>query len=66
MWHIWLRGDMHTGSWWRNLRERCKWEYNIKMDLKEIGCGGTDWTDVAWDKGKWQAVVDMVMNRQVP
>jgi hypothetical protein len=22
MWHVWGRGDVHTGYWWRNLRER--------------------------------------------
>jgi hypothetical protein len=31
--------DVHTGFWWGDLREGCQWEYNIKMDLKEIGCG---------------------------
>ena len=24
-------------------RPRCRWEYNIKMDLQEMGCGGMDW-----------------------
>jgi hypothetical protein len=28
--------DVHTGFWWGDLRERCQWEYNIKMDLTEI------------------------------
>jgi hypothetical protein len=22
MWYVWIRREMHTGSWWRNLRER--------------------------------------------
>jgi len=22
MYHVWERGDMHTGLWWGNLRER--------------------------------------------
>jgi hypothetical protein len=21
MWHVWGRGDVHTGLWWGNLRE---------------------------------------------
>jgi len=24
-------------------RPRIRWEYNIKMDLQELGCGGVDW-----------------------
>jgi len=24
-------------------RPRRKWEYNIKTDLREVGCGGMDW-----------------------
>jgi hypothetical protein len=27
-------------------RPRHRWEYNIKMDLQEVGCGGMDWIDV--------------------
>jgi hypothetical protein len=27
----------------------CRWENNNKMALKEIGCGGMDWIDVAQD-----------------
>jgi hypothetical protein len=28
-------------------RPRRGWEDNIKMDLREIGCGGTYWVNVA-------------------
>jgi hypothetical protein len=30
-------------------RHRCRWENNIKMDLKEVGCGGLDWFELALD-----------------
>jgi hypothetical protein len=30
-------------------RPRHRWEGNIKMDLKEVGCGGMEWIDLAWD-----------------
>ena len=26
---------------------RRKWEYNIKMDLQEVGCGDMDWIELA-------------------
>jgi hypothetical protein len=26
---------------------RRRWEYNIKMDLQEVGGGGTDWIELA-------------------
>jgi hypothetical protein len=22
MWHVWRRGEMHTGLWWRSLTKR--------------------------------------------
>jgi hypothetical protein len=28
-------------------RPRHKWEDNIRMDLKEVGCGGMDWIGLA-------------------
>ena len=34
------------------LRPRLKWEYNIKMDLQEVGCGGTDWIELAQNRDR--------------
>jgi hypothetical protein len=28
-------------------RPKCRWEDNIRMDLREIGWGGMDWIDLA-------------------
>jgi hypothetical protein len=28
-------------------KSRCRWVDNIKMDLREIGCGFMDWIDLA-------------------
>jgi hypothetical protein len=39
---------------------------NIKMYLREIGCGGMDWTDLAQDRDQWKALVNMVMNLWAP
>ena len=47
-------------------RHRRRWEDNIKMDLQEAGCGGMDWIELAQDRDKWRALVNTVMNRQVP
>jgi hypothetical protein len=47
-------------------RPRRRWEYNIKMDLREVGWGGMDWIDVAQDTERWRALVNTVMNLRVP
>jgi hypothetical protein len=39
---------------------------NIKMDLREIGWGGMDWIDLAENRDWWRALVNTVMNLQVP
>jgi hypothetical protein len=31
-----------------------------------VGCGGMDWIDLAQDFDRWQALVHVVMNIQVP
>jgi hypothetical protein len=47
-------------------RPRCRWEDNIKMDLREIEWRGMDWIDLARDKNQWRALVITVMNLLVP
>jgi hypothetical protein len=46
-------------------RPRRRWEDNIKMDLREVGCGGVDWIELAQDMDRWQARVNAVMNYRV-
>jgi len=53
-WHVarmgW-RGEVHTGFWWGNLRERdhledlCRWQ-DVKISLREVGWG--EWTGLIW------------------
>jgi len=47
-------------------RPRCRWEDNIKMDLREVRCGGMDWIELAEDRDRWYALVNAVMNLWVP
>jgi len=47
-------------------KSRRKWEYNIKINLQEVGCGGMDWIDLASDRNRWRALVNMVMNLWAP
>ena len=46
-------------------RPRRRWEHNIKIDLQEVGRGG-DWMELAQDSDRWRAIVNTVMNLQVP
>ena len=41
-------------------RPRHRWEDNIKMDLQEVGCGGMDWIELAQDRDRWRALVNVV------
>jgi hypothetical protein len=40
-------------------RNRRRWEGNIKMDLKEVGCI-MDWIELAQDRDVWRTLVHIV------
>ena len=48
------------------VRPRCRWEDNIKMDLQEVGWGCGDWMELAQDRDRWRALVNTVRNLGVP
>jgi hypothetical protein len=47
-------------------RQRPKWVDNTKMDLLGTQWGGVGWIGLAQDRDKWRALVNAVMNFQVP
>ena len=47
-------------------RARHRWEDNIKMGLQEVRCRGIDWIELAHDSDRWRALVNAVLNIQVP
>jgi hypothetical protein len=47
-------------------RPRRRWVDSIKMDLREIRWDGMDWIDLAQDRDRWRALMNALMNLQVP
>jgi hypothetical protein len=47
------------------VKPRHRWEDNIKMD-QEIGWEVVNRIHLAQNRDQWQALVNMIMNRQVP
>jgi hypothetical protein len=45
-------------------RRRC--DGNIKMNLREVGCGDMEWIELAQDRDVWRSPVNTVMNLLVP
>ena len=43
-------------------RTRHKWENNIKRNLQGVGCGGVDWIELAQDRDRWRALVNVIRN----
>jgi hypothetical protein len=43
-----------------------RWEDDIKIQPEELVWGGVDWIDLAQDRDKWRALVNVVMNLRVP
>jgi hypothetical protein len=69
-------GEACTGFWCGNLRERDHWGdpgVDGRIILRWIfrkfvfgGGGGMDWIELAQDRDSWRALVNAVMNLQVP
>jgi hypothetical protein len=46
-------------------RPRHRWEENVKMGLRKIGCEDVDWIHLAHIRIQWWPLVNTVMNLQV-
>jgi hypothetical protein len=67
------RGEVCTGFWWGNLRERDHWgvpgvdgRIILRWIFRKWGRGGMDWIGLAQDRSRWWALVNAVMNLRVP
>jgi len=66
---LWGRGEVHTGFLWENLRERDHLEdpgidgrIILRWIFRQWDREYMDWTDLAQDRDRWRALVNMVMN----
>jgi hypothetical protein len=41
-----------------------RWEDGIRMDIREIGLGSVEWIQLAQDRDRWRALVNMAINHQ--
>ena len=64
----WMCVYIMYGSWIYEPRCRLKNNIlnNIKVDLQEVGCVGMDWIELAQRRDRWWALVNAIMNLQVP
>jgi hypothetical protein len=46
-------------------RPRHRSEDGIRVDLREIGWGSINWIQLAQDRDRWRALMNMVMNLRV-
>jgi len=46
-------------------RSRRRWDENMKKDLQDVGCGGMEWIELAQDRERWRALLNVVMSIRV-
>jgi len=67
------RGEVLTGFWWGNVRERDQLEdpgvhgrIILRSIFRKWDGGGMDWIDLAQDRGRWRAIVNVLIKLRVP
>ena len=60
-----ILADKPTGKRYLG-RSRCKWEDNIRIDLKKISINTRNWLDSARDRNYWRVLVNAALNLRVP
>jgi hypothetical protein len=46
-------------------RPRPRWKNNIKIGLRQMGCGGIGWINLTHDRNLWKIPAKTVMNFRV-
>ena len=72
MWSIRGWGEVQSGFWWESMRKEDQLE-DLRVDGRKIlkwffkqWDGGINWTGLSHDRGRWPAVVNVVMNLPIP
>jgi hypothetical protein len=66
MWHAWDGTEKRKMFWWESPKERDHSEdRGVDGSVREIGCGGVEWIQLAQDRNRWRDLVNSVMNLRV-
>jgi hypothetical protein len=57
---------MRARGYTQKLLVRSTWECNIKINLKELGWEGVDWTEMAQDRKQCRHIFNMILNLTFP
>jgi hypothetical protein len=66
------RKETHIGFWWEShgketiKKNKIQCVYTIQIDFLETGWVGVDWICLVQERDRWTALMNVVMNLQVP